>query len=165
MGGKIQKLIAYFISFFEDTYEDQKIFLLKQFGQNIDVPTIRSKQNGRNRKGNPIPCLDIETEKSSSGTLNSSGKSTHERCVFTTFFISKLFHEIFKKFYLIFRNRKGNPIHCLDIETEKLKSPGKSTHQRCVFTTFFISKLFHDIFKKSNAGICHWNIIRLQNLF
>ena len=76
----------------------------------MDVPKIRSKQNGRNRKGNPIPCLDIETEKSSSETF---------------------------------------------------KSSGKSTHQRCVFTIFFLSKLFHEIFKKSNAGICHWNIIRL----
>ena len=57
----------------------------------MDVPKIRSKQNGRNRKGNPIPCLDIETEKSSSGTLKSLEKSTHQRCVFTTFFISKLF--------------------------------------------------------------------------
>lgn len=38
----------------------------------------RSKQNGRNRKGNPIPCLDIETEKSSSETFKSSGKSTHQ---------------------------------------------------------------------------------------
>ena len=61
------------------------------FGQNMDVPKIRSKQNGRNRKGNPIPCLDIETEKSSSGTLKSSGKSTHQRCVFTTFLYQSYF--------------------------------------------------------------------------
>ena len=48
------------------------------FRSTMEVPKIRSKQNGRNRKENPIPCVDIETEKSSSGTLKSSGKSTHQ---------------------------------------------------------------------------------------
>ena len=57
----------------------------------MDVPKIRSKQNGRNRKGNPIPCLDIETKKSSFETLKSPGKSTHQRCVFTTFLYQSYF--------------------------------------------------------------------------
>ena len=89
-------------------------FLLKLFGRDMDVSKIRSKKCGRNWKENPTPCVDIETEKSSSGTL---------------------------------------------------KSSEKSTHQRCVFTTFFISELFHEFFKKSNADIYHWNIIRSQNVF
>ena len=69
------------------------------FRSTMEVPKIRSKQNGRNRKENPIPCVDIETEKSSSGTLKSSEKSTHQRCVFTIFSILKLVHELFKKSY------------------------------------------------------------------
>ena len=92
MGRKIQKLIVYFILFFfEDVKIYFRIFLLKLFGQDMDVLKIRSKQNGRNRKGNPINCLDIETEKSSSGTLKSSEKSTHQRCVFTTFLYQRYF--------------------------------------------------------------------------
>ena len=66
-------------------------FLLKLFGRDMDVHKIRSKQNGKKCKGNPIPCLDIETEKSSSGTLKSSEKSTHQRCVFTTFLYQRYF--------------------------------------------------------------------------
>ena len=75
---------------------DNQNWLLKLFGQNMDVLKIRSKQNGRNRKGNPIPCLYIETEKSSSGTLKSSEKSTHQRCVFTTFLYQSYFRNFSK---------------------------------------------------------------------
>ena len=72
------------------------------FRSTMEVPKIRSKQNGRNRKENPIPCVDIETEKSSSGTLKSSEKSTHQRCVFTIFSILKLFQKIlYRRFSLL----------------------------------------------------------------
>ena len=57
----------------------------------MGVPKIRSKTNGRKRKGKSVPCLNIETEKSSPGTHKSPKKSTHQRCVFTTFLYQSYF--------------------------------------------------------------------------
>ena len=83
--GKLEYLIAWENFGPEDnTWEPQSNIFCPVMLKNFEERRAGEK---RNRKGNPIPCVDIETVESSSGTLKSSGKSTHQRCVFTIFFI------------------------------------------------------------------------------